>query len=179
MAAARGIATPVSLLAMLAGGATLAFLLDRLRFAGPWIFGGMLVSALLHGSGLMSGDPPEWLMRLGYMVIGIFIASRFTSITRELLVSSAWISLGAFVVGLAISALFAAVAAFGAGVPFGQALVAFAPGGLEAMIVLGSALDLDPLYVGLHHIVRFFGIGLLMPLCLRWIEGREDSGSKS
>ncbi len=177
--ATRGVATPVSLLVMIAGGAALSFVLDRLSFAGAWLFGGMLVSAILHGSGQMSGDPPEWLVRLGYMIIGVFIASRFTTITRRLLLDSVWISLGAFVVGLVISAVFAAVAAYGAGVPFGQALVAFAPGGLEAMIVLGSALDLDPLYIGLHHLVRFFGIGLIIPFSLRWIEDRSDAGPKS
>jgi uncharacterized protein len=47
-------------------------------------------------------------------------------------------------------------------VTFGQALVAFAPGALEAMIILGVALGLDPIYVGLHHIVRFFGLAFAM-----------------
>ncbi len=177
--AARGVATPVALLIMLAGGAVLALILDRLRFAGPWIFGGMLMSATLHGSGLLSGDPPDRLMQVAYVLIGIFIASRFTTITRALLVSSALVSVGAFAVGLGIAVTFAAIAAWGSGVPFGQALVAFAPGGLEAMIVLGSALGLDPIYVGLHHLVRFFGIGLLMPLSLRWLESSRDADGES
>lgn len=168
--ASRGEATLVALLVMLAGGAALAFILDRLRFAGAWIFGGMLLSAILHGGGLVSGDPPAWLVHLAYVAIGIFIAARFTAITRALLVDSALISAGAFVIGLGISVVFAALAAWASGVPFGQALVAFAPGGLEAMIVLGSALGLDPIYVGLHHLVRFVGIGLFMPLSLRWLD---------
>jgi membrane AbrB-like protein len=179
LAAARGIATPLALILMLAGGAALALLLDRVRFAGAWLFGGMLLSAVLHGSGLVAGDPPEWLVRLAYVAIGILIASRFTTITRALLVSSALISAGAFVVGLAIAVAFAAVAAWGSGVPFGQALVAFSPGGLEAMIVLGSALGLDPIYVGLHHLVRFFGIGLLLPLSLRWLDSPGDRERES
>ncbi len=179
LVASRGEATPVALLVMLAGGAALAFVLDRLRFAGAWIFGGMLLSATLHGGGLISGDPPAWLVHIAYAAIGIFIAARFTAITRALLVDSALVSAGAFVIGLAISVVFAGIAAWGAGVPFGQALVAFAPGGLEAMIVLGSALGLDPIYVGLHHLVRFFGIGLLMPLSLRWLDGPSDTGPKS
>ena len=36
------------------------------------------------------------------------------------------------------------------------------------MIILGAALDLDPIYVGLHHLVRFFGIGLLIPFTVGW-----------
>jgi hypothetical protein len=45
-----------------------------------------------------------------------------------------------------------------------DALVAFAPGGLEAMMVLALVLHLDPLYVGLHHLARFLGIGFLLPV---------------
>ena len=171
--ASRGIASAWSLLATIGGSAIVGFALSRTRFAGPWIFGGMMVSAVLHGSGFVTGDPPDWLMRIGFMLVGIFISTRFTTITRKLLLANVAVSAGAFVVGLAVASIFATAAALSAGVPFGQALVAFAPGGLEAMIVLGAALGLDPIYVGLHHLVRFFGLGLLMPLSLRWI-GRDQ-----
>ena len=50
------------------------------------------------------------------------------------------------------------------GLPFGQVLLAFAPGGLEAMTIMAFALDLDPAYVGAHHLIRFLGLGLLLPL---------------
>jgi hypothetical protein len=59
--------------------------------------------------------------------------------------------------------VFAALAAWLAGVSFANSLVAFAPGGLEAMTVLALVLGLDPLYVGIHHLVRFLGIGLVLP----------------
>jgi len=170
--AARGAAGPAALALMLAGGAAAALVLNRLGLAGAWIFGGMAVSAALHATGLVAGDAPDWLLRIGFGLVGAFIATRFSQITRKLLVSSAAVSAGAFIVGLVIATAFAALAAFGADVPFGQALVAFAPGGLEAMIVLSAALGLDPIYVGLHHLVRFFSIGLLIPLSLRWIGRR-------
>jgi uncharacterized membrane protein AbrB (regulator of aidB expression) len=51
--------------------------------------------------------------------------------------------------------------------------VAFAPGGLEAMMVLALILGLDPLYVGIHHLARFLGIGLALPLVVTWL-GRSD-----
>jgi uncharacterized membrane protein AbrB (regulator of aidB expression) len=57
--------------------------------------------------------------------------------------------------------------------------VAFAPGGLEGMMVLGLVLGLDPLYVGVHHLVRFLGIGLALPLVMTWLgrsERRDDGG---
>jgi len=167
--AIRETAAGLSLVALIAGGAGIAAALRRLGVAGPWIFGGMLASALLHSSNAVVGDLPAWLAHGGFGLVGVFIGTRFARITRRALLANAALSGGAFVIGLAISAVFAYAAAIAADVPFGQALVAFAPGGLEAMIVLGAALGLDPIYVGLHHLARFVGIGLLMPLSLRWI----------
>jgi uncharacterized protein len=128
----------------------------------------MVCSAMLHATSLVSGDPPTWMMHLGFGLVGLYIGTRFAQITRKLLVSTLAVSTGAFLLGLSMSAAFAWLAAVSTGIPFGQALVAFAPGGLEAMIILGAALGLDPIYVGLHHLVRFFGIGLLIPFTLAW-----------
>jgi uncharacterized protein len=58
-------------------------------------------------------------------------------------------------------------------------LVAFAPGGLEAMLVLGASLGLDPIYVGLHHLVRFFGIALLLPVAMPLIRRLEAGPAPS
>lgn len=171
-AAARGAAGWPSLAAMLAGGGALAFVLSRVGLAGPWIFGGMAVSAVLHATALVAGAPPDWLMELGFGIVGIFIGTRFAQITKATLFGSLALSLGAFVLGLASAGLFAYAASLTAGVSFGQALVAYAPGGLEAMIVLGAALGLDPIYVGLHHLVRFFGIALLIPFAAGWADRR-------
>jgi uncharacterized protein len=168
----RGVADAPSLALMLAGGAALSFILARSGMAAPWIFGGMVASAALHATSLVSGDPPRWLMETGFGLVGIFIGTRFSQITRQLLVSSLATSVGAFCLGLAVACVFAFLASLAVGVPFGQALVAYAPGGLEAMIILGAALGLDPIYVGLHHLVRFFGIGLLIPFAATWL-GRE------
>ena len=54
-------------------------------------------------------------------------------------------------------------------VPFAEALAAFAPGGLEAMTLMAFALGLDPLFVGAHHLARFFMISLALPFFARHI----------
>ena len=51
--------------------------------------------------------------------------------------------------------------------PFAQALVAFSPGGLEAMSLLSIALGLDPLFVSAHHLARFILISVTLPFVLR------------
>jgi len=51
--------------------------------------------------------------------------------------------------------------------PQAEALVAFAPGGVEAMSILALALQLDSVFVASHHIVRFVFIGIALPLLIR------------
>ncbi len=164
----KGTASAGALLAILAGGGAMAYGLQRLGMAAPWIFGGMVVSALLHGADVVRGDPPDWTMHIGFALVGIYVGTRFAQITRKLLMSTLAVSFGAFAVSLGVAIVCAWLASIVADVSFGQALVAFAPGGLEAMIILGVALGLDPIYVGLHHLVRFFGIGLLIPFSAGW-----------
>src|SRR5215208_6815198 len=72
----------------------------------------------------------------------------------------------AFLLGTAVAALFAGASASFARVPMADALVAFAPGGLEAMMVLAVVLGLDPLYVVVHHLARLLG-----SLCRSWWPG--------
>ena len=71
---------------------------------------------------------------------------------------------------VAVVGAFAATAA--TGIPYSHTLLAFSPGGLEAMVILAFALNLDPAYVGTHQIARFMVLSLAMPLVYRWLRGR-------
>jgi hypothetical protein len=42
-------------------------------------------------------------------------------------------------------------------------LLAFAPGGLEAMTIMAFALNLDPAYVAAYQVARYIGLVLPMP----------------
>jgi uncharacterized membrane protein AbrB (regulator of aidB expression) len=46
------------------------------------------------------------------------------------------------------------------------------------MMVLALVLGLDPLYVGIHHVARFLGIGLVLPFIAGWLKmsGADDPG---
>ena len=37
------------------------------------------------------------------------------------------------------------------------------------MIVLGLVLVLAPLYVGVHQLTRFLGIGVVLPVVVTWL----------
>ena len=119
----------------------------------------------------MTGVIPPVIATGGLVLIGLFIAERFRE--RPALHPEAGARGGA---GLlrgrhgASRRSSPALAAWLAGVSFANSLVAFAPGGLEAMTVLALILGLDPLYVGIHHLVRFLGIGLVLPFLIGWLQ---------
>ena len=39
-------------------------------------------------------------------------------------------------------------------------MIAFAPGSVDAMMLLALALHLDPVYVGAHHVIRIIFVSL-------------------
>jgi uncharacterized protein len=154
----------------LAGGLALGILFERLRIAAPILLGGTVVSATLHGTGFAPGAVPPPLAVAGLVLIGLFIGERFRTLELSSLARVLPAAVGSFVISTAVAILFAALAAKLARVGFSDAMVAFAPGGIEAMMMLALILGLDPLYVGVHHIARFLGISVALPVVMRFLE---------
>ncbi len=46
-------------------------------------------------------------------------------------------------------------------------MIAFAPGSVDAMMLLALALHLDPVYVGAHHLTRVILVFMAIPLVAR------------
>lgn len=151
------------ILLLLAAGIAAGLLLQRLGVVSPVILGATLSSALLHGSGLVHGTLPWQLQLVVFVVLGAVMGGRVATVKRRDMLVLFPLAIGSFFVSMAVAFLFAWPAALLAGVPYAAAMIAFAPGGLEAMAILAFALGLDPLYVGAHHLVRFIGLGLAMP----------------
>lgn len=145
---------------------------ERLGMPGGLTVGAMAASAVLHATGWTAARIPEPFLVLGFVVIGVLIAERFSGLSprefRALLRPAA----GAFVVGTAVSVLIAALVALLTGLPVGKLILAYAPGGIEAMAVLAFVLDMDPAFVGAHHVVRFTMIAVLLPFAARLALGR-------
>ena len=74
-----------------------------------------------------------------------------------------------------VSVCFAFAASKMFGVSFGTALIAYAPGGQDAMMVLALALGVDPIFVSAHHLARYFLINASLPFFITWLQRREES----
>lgn len=137
------------------------------RFPGGLIFGAMLASAVLHGSGLIHAGMPWWVVAAAMVSLGALSGSRFANTDLRQLSRYVLAALGSFSVAVAIVSIFAAASAHLVKLQLSDVLVSFAPGAIDAMMVLALALHLDPIFVGAHHVARFLLISLSLPLYVK------------
>lgn len=155
-----------ALAVFLASGAV-AMVLNRLHVPAGTLLGAMVVSAMLHASGFVQGRFPQPLIVLGFIATGAVIGARFRGTTLRTVVRTVPGAAVSILLALAVSALFAAGGAWMLGLPFGQLWLAYAPGGVEAMAAMALVLNLEPAFVGAHHILRILGLNLSGPFWFR------------
>jgi membrane AbrB-like protein len=146
-------------------------LAERLRIPGGLVFGAMLASALLHGSGLVAAMIPTPVLIACFVALGAGIGARFGGVDLGMLRRFLLASLGSFAVASIVAVAFALLAATLSGEGIAKTIVAFAPGGLEAMTILAFAIGLDPAFVAAHHLARFLLIALFLPVAALMLFG--------
>ena len=127
------------------------------RFAplpAPYMLGPMIVSLIVHLAGWTTFKPPIELVIFAQIVLGCAIGCRFIGIGAAELLRMILISIGATVVMLSVTVVFA----WGMGALFGlnpvQVLLAYSPGGLMEMGLVALALNIEVAFVIVHHLVR-------------------------
>ncbi|MBN8533089.1 MAG: AbrB family transcriptional regulator [Rhizobiales bacterium] len=140
---------------------------ERWKVLAPFMFGGMAAGGITHATGAIPGAPPVFVVDLAMFLIGVFAGTRIAGITLAALRAMFLPAFVSFIATMIVTAIGAGLAITLAGAAPAEALIAFAPGGLEAMIVLGMALGLDPLYLSSHHVARFVSIAFALPILAR------------
>jgi membrane AbrB-like protein len=157
------IASPLGLAGLIGASVAAALLLRMAKFPASWMFGAMIGSSVLHGTGLIDGGLPPWMRAVALVGIGTLIGSRFARMESRTLFSHLKAALGSFAIAIVISAIFVAVIALTTAVRFADVLVAFAPGAMDAMLALALTLHIDPIFVGAHHLSRFVFVTIATP----------------
>lgn len=163
--------TLAALVAVAVPSLVLGLVLVRLSVPAALLIGAMTVSTLAHLTGIVAGSFPEWLGLPAFVVMGAMIGSRFSGVTLAMLRSSVAAGFAATAIAGVIAAIFALATALWLDLPIGQLVIAFMPGGVEAMIIMAVIMDADPAFVAGHHIMRLFILSVLVPVML----GRRSS----
>ena len=151
----------------------LAVAMVRIKFPGGLLFGSMAGSAILHGTGLVHAVLPWWLGSAAVVVMGGLVGSRFANTSPRMVLEYFWAALGSTVVAIAVASCFVLIVT--SLLPFRTAdvVIAFAPGAQDTMMVLALALQLDPVYVGAHHLMRYLVVTFSVALAARRMMRRK------
>lgn len=156
--------TPAALAVSLVLTLLTGILFTRLRLPAAYLLAGMGVSIILHALDLTPGRMPDLLNMLAFLVMGMLIGSRFSGQTWQSIRGA--LAAGLWVTGITTAVALAGAAAVGLllGLPMSMLIVAFAPGGVEAMAAIAVMLGIDPAFVAAHHVARLLLLTLLVPL---------------
>jgi membrane AbrB-like protein len=156
-------ASPLELVGLIAAAVAASLLLRLMKFPASWMFGAMIASSVLHGTGLVEGALPAWVRGIALVGIGALIGTRFARMKTKTLLGHVHAGLGSFAIAIAISAIFVAVIVLTTHVRIADIVVAFAPGAMDAMLALALTLHIDPIFVGAHHLSRFVFVTIATP----------------
>jgi membrane AbrB-like protein len=158
---------------------TVALVLLRAGFPGGLIFGPMVVSGVLHGGDFVHITFPQWFADIAMVALGSVAGSRFTGTPFRLMLSYLGAAIGSFLVALTIAASFAVAVTLLLSLHVSDVVVAYAPGSIDAMMILALALHLDPVFVGAHHLARVFTVTLALPIIMRALAPPAEKKTKS
>ena len=170
---------PWELVIMVGLSVTVALVLLKSGFPGGLIFGPMVVSGFLHGGDFIHITFPPWFANIAMVGLGSVAGSRFTGTPFRLMLSYLGAALGSFAVSIVITAAFALAVTMLLGLRISDVVVAYAPGSIDAMMILALALHLDPVFVGAHHLARVFTVTLALPIIVRMLGRPETKRTKS
>jgi hypothetical protein len=156
-------ASPLELFGLIAAAVAVSLLLRLMKFPASWMFGAMIASSVLHGTGLVEGALPPWVRGMALVGIGALIGTRFARMKIKTLLGHVHAGLGSFAIAIVISAIFVAVIVLTTHVRLADIIVAFAPGAMDAMLALALTLHIDPIFVGAHHLSRFLFVTIATP----------------
>lgn len=146
--------------------AVAGFILNRLHIPAALLLGGMLISTVSHLLGWVEGDVPVWLSLPAFAVMGTMIGTRFSGVSMRTVARNAGAGVAVTLIGFALCVATTLAVAALFSVPVPQLLIAFAPGGVEAMAAMAVMMNVDPTFVAAHHVWRLTILTFLAPIVL-------------
>lgn len=165
--AERDIISPLWISGLVVATALVGVVFVRLALPAAFLLAGIAVTATAELSGAITGTLPALLGSGAFVVMGALIGTRFTGQTLAQLRGA----IGAGFVGTLLAVGMASVGALCVAalldLPVAMVLIAFAPGGLEAMAAMAIQTGVDPTFVAAHHVTRLLMLTLLIPILMR------------
>jgi membrane AbrB-like protein len=138
-----------------------------LRIPASFLVGPMVLSAIVHVSGITTSKPPDPLVAFAQIAIGAAIGGRFSGMALGHMAKIAGHAVISAIVMLSLTVAFSLALSRATGYPLPALVLAFAPGGLAEMSLIALALSVDAAFVASHHIARIVMVVTLAPAFFR------------
>ncbi|KZL19767.1 AbrB family transcriptional regulator [Pseudovibrio sp. WM33] len=161
----------VELIAALLVCAIFAVLALRLKAPAGLLTGAFFASAALNSTGILEFTLPARLAIPCYVILGTNVGLYIGKMDSSTLKPMLGTSLVVFAISLSVALTGALVTSWALDISFDKVFLAFAPGGMEAMLLISILLDIDPVFVATHQLARFMGLLAFMPVVTRYVLG--------
>jgi len=155
----------LDVLLLAAAGVAGVFLARGLHIPAAIMVGPLILSAIIHATGMTDAQIPDALLKTAQLVIGTTLGSRFAGPSKRDLIRGLGLSVVTLSCTLAIAFGVALLTSALGLADTMVSFIAFAPGGLVEMGLIAISLDADPIFVATHHVLR---IGLAVTIA-PWI----------
>lgn len=151
--------------------AVFAYTAQKLKAPAGMLTGAFFASAALNSTGLLEFTLPLWLATPCYIIMGTNVGLYIGKMEPSTLKPMLGTSLVVFAISLSIALIGALMTSWALDVSFEKVFLAFAPGGMEAMLLISILLDIDPVFVATHQLARFMGLLAFMPVVTKYVLG--------
>lgn len=126
----------------------------RIRLPAGHLMGPLLLSAIVHASGVFTLSNPVWLLNAAQLVVGVGLGALFAGATGRQLTRAFGFAAVMVSLMLVVAMGFALTLAGWTGLPIDALFISFAPGGVTEMGLIALSLGVSPVVVAAHHLVR-------------------------
>jgi len=134
--------------------------------------GPLLLSAIVHITGLTSARPPMELIALAQLIVGAGIGARFVGVSLGDITRMAVTGVGATAFILAVAMGVSYGIHHVSGLPLYAVFLGMVPGGLIEMCMIALALNADVAFVSTHALARILTVIFGAPLLFHLLYGR-------
>ncbi|WP_192841309.1 AbrB family transcriptional regulator [Falsirhodobacter sp. alg1] len=152
---------PADLFILGAAAISGAWIAKRLRFPAAVMTGPILMSALVHATGLTSAVPPVWAVSVTQVIVGCMLGARFSGLPMGHIGMAIRLTIVNVLFGLGVAFVFTRALAHVIDQPPAAIFLAFAPGGVTEMSLIALSIQLSVVYVTAHHVMRIV-MGILI-----------------
>ncbi|WP_224652170.1 AbrB family transcriptional regulator [Pectobacterium versatile] len=154
-----------------------AWLGRRLRIPSGALLGPMIIGSMLHASGTLQLQTPEWLLALAYAFIGWSVGLCFTRPIFLLAIRTLPHMMASIVGLMLLCGGMAWMVTKMMPVDMLTAFLATSPGGLDSIAIIAAGSRVDMAFVIAMQTLRLFSTLLFSPILSRLISRRVEAGT--